>query len=54
MPFYFMMYLEGSDRRIFGEGAGNKSYSDSAFKEIEILTESDIAALIAAAGQVKK
>ena len=46
-PFYFL-FSPGSDGyRLHGEGTGNKSATDAAYKELSILSERDIANLIA-------
>ncbi|GGC64103.1 hypothetical protein GCM10011396_08800 [Undibacterium terreum] len=49
LPFYFMLYSQGGVRKLFGEGTGQKSVTDAAYKELAGLTEPEIASLISLA-----
>jgi hypothetical protein len=44
--FYFMFFPDGDDLRLYGEGNGDKTYTDAAFRELEPMTAQDVAALV--------
>ena len=46
MPFYFMFFQDGTDLRLYGEGTGEKKYTEAAFKELEPMTAQDVATLV--------
>ena len=45
-PFYFMLYPTENGYKIHGEGTGSQDATAAAFKELELLSEIEIAALI--------
>jgi hypothetical protein len=45
-PFYFMFYPEGRGYHLRGEGTGSKSLTDAALKELQGLSDKDIAGLV--------
>lgn len=53
MPFYFMFFQQDSTLRLYGEGTGDKKYTEAAFKELEPMTEQDVAALVQETKAVK-
>lgn len=44
--FYFMLFPQGDKLRIYGEGNGDRQYTDAAFKELERMMLRDAAELI--------
>ena len=46
MPFYFMLFQQDGNLRLYGEGTGEKKYTEAAFKELEPMTVKDVAALV--------
>jgi len=46
-PFYFLLAPENDGYRLHGEGTGNKSATDAAYKELSALSEGDVVSLIA-------
>jgi hypothetical protein len=54
LPFFFMLYVKANgDLQLHGEGTGNKTATEAAYKEIEALTQTDIASLVKQAGSLK-
>jgi len=51
MPFYFFFQRDGGGYHLHGEETGDKKFTDTAYKDLSALTDSDIAALSAEAGQ---
>jgi hypothetical protein len=47
MPFYFILAAQPDTHRLYGEGTGDKAVTDAAFAELKMLTEADIASLVA-------
>jgi len=47
MPFYFFLKIDSGAYKIIGEGAGVKSKSDAAARDIQKLQQPDFAALLA-------
>jgi hypothetical protein len=45
-PFYFMFYPEGRGYHLRGEGTGSKALTDAALKELQDLSDKDIAGLV--------
>ena len=45
-PFYFMFSPEGRGYHLRGEGTGSKTLTDVAYKELEVLSNQDIAGLV--------
>jgi hypothetical protein len=46
-PYYFTVFPQGTEYHLFGEGTGDREATDAAFKEIELVTSTDIHALLA-------
>jgi hypothetical protein len=44
MPFYFLFSSTNDGYQLFGEGTGDKAFTDAAHKELAALSNSDIAA----------
>ena len=53
MPFYFMFFQQDGNLRLYGEGTGDKKYTEAAFKELEPMTTQDVAALVLETKAVK-
>jgi hypothetical protein len=45
-PFYFMFSPEGRGYHLRGEGSGSKALTDAALKELQVLSDKDIAGLV--------
>jgi hypothetical protein len=45
-PFYFFFSPEGRGYHLRGEGTGSKPLTDSAYKELEVLSNKDIVDLV--------
>lgn len=46
MPFYFIFFRQDERMRLYGEGTGDKKASEAAYKELEAMSERDVAALV--------
>lgn len=51
-PFYFMFNPNSTGHRLIGEGTGDKTVTDNAYKELKALSETDIRLLFAEATKV--
>lgn len=49
-PFYFILTPKDGGYQLYGEGTGEKRLTDAAFAEIQALTATQIAALLASHG----
>ncbi|WP_461518071.1 hypothetical protein [Porticoccus sp.] len=55
MPFVFMVYVnKDGERKMHGEGTGDKKYTALAFEEIKTLSASDISSLVTQANEMVK
>jgi hypothetical protein len=45
-PFYFIFHWEQNGYRLAGEGTGDKTLTDAAFKEISAFSQTDIQTLL--------
>lgn len=53
MPFVFILFPEHGKRRLYGEGTGQKKFTEAAMKELSGIDSDAVAALIEASQKVK-
>jgi hypothetical protein len=52
-PFYFIVFPEGGNYRIYGEGTGSKTASGAALKDLQALSYDALANLVSEANRLK-
>lgn len=52
-PFYFIVFREADNYRLYGEGTGSKTASGAALKELQALSGAALANLVSEANRPK-
>jgi len=53
MPFYFTFFIKNGSYNLTGEGTGSKAATGATYKELSLLKDKDISALINETKNVK-